>query len=83
MSHEEQTAVAGDCRRAAALVAHNSQGNIDGFNAVLREAAEADRVTPLFSALLDLFEFLLPELRSEAGIATLRQGIARLAGYEQ
>ncbi len=71
-----------DCRRAAALVVHHARADVEGINAILREAAEADRVTPLFLAVLDLYQAMLPELRTETAMKLLSVWVTRIAGVD-
>lgn len=73
---------AGDCRRAAALVAHHGNNNVDGINAVLQEAAEADRVTQLFLAILDLYQTIVPALYTKLGMQALSQTVLDIANRE-
>jgi hypothetical protein len=83
LTPEQITALAGDRRRAAAAVVHYAQHNLDGINEVLREAAEIDRVTPLILALLDVYDQMVPELRTDLGMSFLSSHIMRVAGMEQ
>jgi hypothetical protein len=80
MTPEEKSDTRDDCRRAAALVVHHARADIAGINYILQEAAEADRITPLFVAVLDLFQTLLPELRTETAISLLSTWVAKIAG---
>ncbi len=74
--------IAGDCRRAACLVTHHGRDNLEGINAILQEAVETDRVTPLIIAVLDLYQFLIPELRTEFGMKIMSDAVVRLATRE-
>lgn len=76
-------AIPADCRRAAALVAHYGQANLDGINAILTEAAEADRVTQLILAVLNLYSFLIPELRTPAAMQWMTRAVIHLAQAEE
>ena len=78
----DQALVRDDCRRAAAIVVHHARADLEGINAILREAAEADRVTPLFLAVLDLYQTMLPELRTEASMKLLSAWVTRIAGMD-
>ncbi len=78
----DQALVRDDCRRAAAIVVHHARVDVEGVNAILREAAEADRVTPLFVAVLDLYQTLLPELRTPAAMKLLSAWVTRIAGMD-
>ncbi len=78
----DQALIRDDCRRAAAIVVHHARSDVEGINAILREAAEADRVTPLFVAVLDLYQTLLPELRTEPAMKLLSVWVTRIAGVD-
>ena len=52
-----------DRQRAARLIAHHGNDNVDGINQVLQSAAQANRVTQLIIAILNLYEILLPQLQ--------------------
>ena len=52
-----------DRQRAARLIAHRGNDNVDGINQVLQSAAQANRVTQLIIAILNLYEILLPQLQ--------------------
>ena len=71
-----------DCRRAAAIVVHHARADLEGINAILQEADECDRVTQLFLAVLDLYQTLLPELRTEVAMKLLSAWVSRLAGVD-
>ncbi len=60
-----------DCRRATALVTHYGRANLAGINEAFREAVEADRVTPLLMAVLDLYTSLMPVLVAPLGMQCL------------
>jgi hypothetical protein len=60
---------AADNRRATALVCHYGAQNLDGVNAILRETVEAARIPPLFVAVLDLHQGIIPILLTEDGLA--------------
>lgn len=84
MTHAgELAAFNGDRRRAAAVVVHYGNSDFDGVNAILREVAETDRVSPFILALLDLYSALVPELRTELGMSLMAAHVMRLAGMEQ
>jgi hypothetical protein len=80
MTDQEKSLHRDDCRRGAALVVHHARGDVDGINAILQEAAEADRVSDLFIALLDLYQTLVPELRTELAIKLLSATVTKIAG---
>lgn len=83
LTPDQICALAGDRRRAAAAVVHYAKHNLDGINAVLQEAAEADRITPMFLALLDVYDQMVPELRTDLGMSFLSSHIMRMAGMEE
>ena len=60
---------AGDGRRATSLVVHFGHTYLEGINAILAEAVETNRVTPLFVAVLDLHAGIIPILITEDGLA--------------
>ena len=70
---------AGDNRRATALVVHYGNDNLDGVNAILREAVEVDRVSLLIANVVDLHDQIVPILLTEDGIACLSQMMYSLA----
>ncbi|GJF17740.1 hypothetical protein NGTWS0302_16920 [Mycolicibacterium cyprinidarum] len=70
---------AADQRRATALVCHYGRNNLDGINAILAEASEADRVVPLIGATLSLHAHIVPILYTEDGLACLTHMIYALA----
>lgn len=82
MNEQEKSDTRDDCQRAAALVIHHARADLDGINAVLQEAAEADRATQLYLALLDLYQYLVPEVRTELGMKMLGDTVTRLAGMD-
>ncbi|RIT84232.1 hypothetical protein D2E82_03240 [Mycobacteroides abscessus] len=71
-----------DIRRAARLIAHHGNSNVDGVNSVLEDAAEADRVTELVLALLNLYETILPALYAPTGLRALQQTVLDFAAQE-
>lgn len=71
-------AYAGDCRRATALACHYGNGNTDGMRAVLNEAIEDNRVTPLIVAVLDLAQYVFPVLLTNMGIGCVSDVVFRL-----
>jgi hypothetical protein len=71
-----------DRQRAARLIAHHANYNVDGINSVLQSAAQADRVTQLILAILDLYEILLPQLQTPLGLRCLEQSVVELAMKE-
>ena len=72
----------GDHRRAAAAIVHYTRGDGAGIHAILTEAVDAGRVTELFVALLAVYAFLLPELRTEQALAYIAAAVERLAAEE-
>ena len=71
-----------DCRRAALLVIRHDRRDAPRINAVLKEAAEADRVTELVVALLSLYSILMPMLYSQLGLQVLQRSILNWAARE-
>lgn len=71
-----------DHRRASALIVHHSRSDIDGINTTLEEAVNERRATQLVLALLEVFAYLVPELRTELGIDLMSNHVIRLAGLE-
>jgi hypothetical protein len=71
-----------DTRRAARLVTADSEQNLDAINAVLQEAAAANRVTQLVVAILSMFSTLVAILYSEVGLRTLERSILDWAARE-
>ncbi|BBY61155.1 hypothetical protein [Mycolicibacterium sarraceniae] len=71
-----------DIRRAAQLIAHHGNDNSEALTAVLADADEADRVTELVLAILNLYETLLPPLYSPLGLKTLQQTVLDFAAQE-
>lgn len=69
------------CRAARILDCHGRNDTAD-INQAVQEAIAADRPTQLVVALLDLYEVLLPELTSEAGIDWLNRCISAFANEE-
>jgi hypothetical protein len=73
---------AADCRRATALVVHYGAQNLEGVDAVLKEAVTVNRVMPLITSVLDLHESVVPLLLTQDGLACLTQMIYTLADDE-
>jgi hypothetical protein len=71
--------LAGDCRRASALVLNYGRRDHAGVNAILQESAEADRVTDLILATLTLFQSVVPILITDYGMHAMGQVILGLA----
>ena len=71
-----------DHRRASALIVHHSRNDIDGINTTLEEAVNERRATQLVLSLLEVFSYLVPELRTELGIGLMSTHVIRLAGLE-
>lgn len=69
----------GDRRRATALVCHWGHANIEGYNAVVREAQEANRVTALMWEVLALHSEVAPILLTDDGIACASQDVYKVA----
>ena len=73
---------AGDCRRATALVCHYGNSDLGGVNEILKEAVAVNRVTPLITSVLDLYESMGPLLHTRDGLACLTPMIYSLAEKE-
>ncbi len=71
-----------DCARAARLIAAHSEQDADAYKAVLREAADADRVTDTIVGTLADFRAFVPLLYSELGLAVLQRNILDWASRE-
>ena len=71
-----------DCRRAARLIICHDQRDAPGINAVLTDAATADRVTELVVGLLSLNSSLVPLLYSPLGLQVLQRSILNWAAQE-
>jgi hypothetical protein len=64
-------AVSGDqrsTRRAGTLISHRANANVAGIGAVTAEALETDRCPQLLSALINGYEFILSELRTDQSL---------------
>ena len=57
-----------DYRRAGVLISHRVNANILGIRAVTVEAIETDRWAQLLSALIEGYEFVLSELRTDQSL---------------
>jgi hypothetical protein len=73
---------ASDMRRAAALVVHHSRANSDGCNEILQEALEADRISELIVAILDLYQTLIPVMHTPLGVTALNGTVLQVAQLE-
>lgn len=71
--------LASDRRRATALVCHWGRNNIDGVNAVITEAQDVDRITPMIIEILSLHSEVATILLTEDGIACSSQEAHRIA----
>lgn len=71
-----------DLRRAAQLVGAHSIADVEAMNAVLTEAKDAESITPLFFAVMDLYGMLVPSLYTRPGLHALQKVIVDLAGVE-
>lgn len=80
---ETVKALAGDRRRACAALVHYLNDSFDGVQAVMEDAKDADRVGPWVLMILDVFESVLPELRTPLGQQLLHRHITRMAGMEE
>ena len=74
-----EPSTAGDRRRATALVCHWGRRNIEGYNAIIREAQETKRVTQLLWEVLSLHAETVPILLTEDGIACATQVVYEVA----
>ena len=63
MTLNNEQLIAGDHRRAAALIAHDFNHSMAGVESVMLEASEADRVGPLILALLNIFGGIIDPIR--------------------
>ena len=72
-----------DLCRASALVAHFGRDDAEGVHAVLQETVDARRTTQLLLAVLDLYNQIVPELRTPLGMSLMSSHILRLAGLEE
>ncbi|KUI43919.1 hypothetical protein AU197_21175 [Mycobacterium sp. IS-1590] len=81
MTNEPVITVA-DARRAALLICHYSQGSAEGCNAVLKDAADANRVTNFILAICDVYAAIVPLLHSELGVTAIQGCIAKMAMRE-
>lgn len=73
---------AADARRALAAITHNLDGNGEGLATILREANTEGRRIELVLALLNVFDHLLPELRTPLGIELVKQQLMYAATEE-
>ncbi len=70
------------CRQAAALLVHHQSRSAEGIHAVLQEVNDGDNALALVMGLLNLYDLLLPELRTPAAIAMMQDFTARVAARE-
>lgn len=71
-----------DALRAARLLDAYGRTDIDGINEAILDAVKADRPTQLVIGLLELYDHLIPELTSTAGLGWLNRCIASFAAEE-
>lgn len=71
-----------DCARAARLIVAHSERDTDAYKAVLREAADADRVADTIVGILANFRTFVPLLYSELGLTVLQRSILDWAARE-
>lgn len=71
-----------DMIRAAPLLDAHGRQNMDAFNDILRKAAVAGRSANLLVGLLDLYEALMPDLNSTAGLDWFNRLIAAFVNEE-
>lgn len=74
--------VAGDCRRATALVSHHAHGSLPGVNEILRSSVECDRVTPTIIATLDFYQAVVPMFITHLGMQALSEVVNNLASND-
>ncbi|OBB71215.1 hypothetical protein A5759_23295 [Mycobacterium sp. 852014-52144_SCH5372336] len=72
-----------DCNRAARLITHHANKNVKCINIVLTEACEADRVTPLILATLELYSVICPMIFTHLGLTALQQSVLDFAVREE
>lgn len=72
----------GDICRAATLLDAHGRDDIEALNTTIRAAVDAGRPTQLILGLLDLYETLLPELTSLAGVDWLARCVNAFATEE-
>lgn len=72
----------GDYRRAMAAITHYANKFHEGVDAVILEAAETGRARPLFVAMLDLNEALMPQLGDAEMITKLQELAATWAAKD-
>ncbi len=70
------------CRQAAALLVHHQSRSAEGINAVLQEVNDGDDGLALVMGLLNLYDMLLPELRTPAAIAMMQDFTAQVAARD-
>ncbi len=70
--NDELTFTPADLRRGTALLVHSATGDQVGMREIWREAAEADSWPGLAAAVIAAVFEAAPDLRSERGIAWLR-----------
>ncbi len=69
-----------DMRRAATLIAHHGNNNIDAMNEIFAEASE--QPTELIMSVLSLYTTICPMLYTPMGLRLLQPAAARWAGQE-
>ena len=71
-----------DNRRAAALVVAYLDGNAEGADVIVDEAARSGRTVELLSAVLAIMDGTLTELRTPVGIRAVKNHLLYLAFME-
>lgn len=71
--------IAGDLRRAAALVKHHIHSNVEGINAILKESLDVHRATGLIGGVLATFDVIVPLFVTDAGQRAMAEMILTLA----
>lgn len=66
-----------------AMIVHHARRDGDGVNAIFDEANREGRGTELLLALLDGYESIVPQLRTEAAMACLTQAMHQIAEWDE
>lgn len=72
-----------DLNRAARLIAHYGNNNVDAINTVLTEACEANAVSTLIIAVLNLYSTVAPAVYTRLGLTALQRSILDFAAREE
>lgn len=80
MTNQPDEMTPDDQRRAAALMAHYGNTNIDGINAILAECdGDNGAATRLMLAVLDLTNQIMPAIYTRVGLQLLSRHILDMA----